>query len=150
MRQLLERSFTVAATPEVAWAALVDADAWPSWAHHIQRIELTPPGRVEPSTEAVIVLTNRTKASVAVTDFDPGRRFLWQGRFLWMGLAYDHTIQPADGGTRITFTVEGSGPGAASIGRLFARIYGRNLDRAIPNLQAQLDHTHPLSEGATQ
>ena len=61
-----------------------------------------------------------------------------EGRFLWLELGYDHTIEPTDDGTRITFAVDGDGVGIASLGRLFAHIYARNLDRAIPRLQAQL------------
>lgn len=138
MRQLLERSFPVEASPETSWATLIDARTWPNWAHHMSRVDLTPPGTVDPGTSAVLVLTNRTKARVAVTAFEPGRRFRWEGRFLWLELGYDHAIEPADGGSTITFTVDGDGVGITSLGRLFARIYARNLDRAIPQLQAQL------------
>ena len=138
MRRLLERSFVVEATPAASWATMIDAQTWPRWARHISRVELTPPGVVDADTSAVLVLTNRTKACVAVTAFEPGRRFRWEGQFLWLGLGYDHTIEPTDDGTRITFTVDGDGPGVASLGRLFARVYARNLDRAIPELQAQL------------
>ncbi len=42
------------------------------------------------------------------------------------------------GRVSITFTVEGAGIGVDTIGRLFASIYARNLDRAIPRLQALL------------
>lgn len=140
MRPLLTRTFTVTASPQASWDALIHAEAWPAWAHHIRRVELTPAGPVGAATNAVIVLTNRTKARVAVTELEAGRRFRWDGRFLWLGLGYDHVVEPlADGGSRITFTVAGDGPGVASIGRLFARIYARNLDRAIPNLRSQLD-----------
>jgi len=141
MNQLLTRSFIVTASPDVTWSTLTDAQTWPTWARHIRRIELTPAGAVDATTSAVIVLANRTKARVSVSAFEPGRRFRWDGRFLWLGLGYDHVVEPADGGSRVTFVVEGAGAGVGSIGRLFARIYARNLDRAIPNLQAQLTQT---------
>ena len=140
MRELLKRSFSTTSAPEASWAALIDAEGWPSWATHIRRVELNPAGPVGPSTRAVIVLTNRTKARVAVTEFDPGRSFCWEGRFLWLGLSYDHVVQPTDhGGSKITFVVGGAGPGISIVGPVFARIYAGNLDRAIPNLQAELN-----------
>ncbi len=44
---------------------------------------------------------------------------------------------------RITFTVEGAGVGVNIVGRLFAAVYARNLDRAIPRLQALLRPPDP-------
>jgi hypothetical protein len=140
MRQLLSRTFSVDAAPDAAWETIVAADTWPVWARHIARVELTPPGRVGPSTLATIVLTNRTTARVAVVAYDEGRRFRWDGRFLWLALAYDHILEPTNtGGTTITFTVAAAGRGTGSIGRVFAAIYARHLDRAIPRLRAELD-----------
>lgn len=138
--QLLSRTFVVQAAPAEAWESMVAAESWPTWARHIARVELAPPGRVGPATRAKIVLTNRTTARVAVVAYDEGHRFRWDGRFLWLGIAYDHILEPADGGgTTITFTVAAAGRGAGSIGRVFAAIYARHLDRAIPRLRAQLD-----------
>lgn len=82
MRQMLSRSFEVQAPPDASWTTLIDAEAWPSWARHLSRVDLTPPGTVDLDTSAVLVLTNRTKARVVVTDFRPGRRFRWEGRFM--------------------------------------------------------------------
>ncbi len=140
MKRLLERTFPVATTPEAAWTTVADASAWPTWAGHLRRVDLTPTGLVTPTTEAKLTLSNRTTATVAVTEFDPGRHFRWEGRFLWLALGYDHTIEPTEDGTaRITFAVDGDGFGVSTLGRLFAAIYARNLDRAIPRLQAQLE-----------
>jgi hypothetical protein len=139
MRQLVERSFDVDVPVALCWDAMVDAETWPIWAHHIARIEVNPPGAIGPCTRARIVLTNRTAARVAVVAFDEGRRFCWVGSFLWLGLSYDHVVEPAeDGRSLVTFTVGAEGRGVGSIGRLFGRVYGRKLDRAIPRLQARL------------
>lgn len=74
-----------------------------------------------------------------VTEFQDGRRFRWQGRFLWLGLGYDHLVATDDTGrVHITFTVDGAGIGVNTVGRLFAGVYARQLDRAIPRLQTLL------------
>jgi Polyketide cyclase / dehydrase and lipid transport len=138
MKRLLTRTFTVDTSPEQTWEALTAAADWPRWAHHIRRVELTPPGPVGPTTKAVIRLTNGTSAKVSVTEFLDGRRFRWAGTFLWLDLAYDHRIEHVEVHTKVTFAVDGGGLGVNTIGRLFAAIYARNLDRAIPRLQTQL------------
>lgn len=75
MHRMLERSFYVAAAPAVVWRALIDAADWPTWATHLRRVEVTPRGPVGPSSTARLHLTNGTSATVAVTEFDDGRRF---------------------------------------------------------------------------
>jgi uncharacterized membrane protein len=139
MKRLLERTFAVDATAERAWAELIAAEQWPKWAPHLRSVEVTPPGPVVAGSSAKLKLQNRTSARVRVTKFEPGRRFRWDGSFLWMRLGYDHRLTTADSGSvRITFTVEGAGAGVNTIGRLFTALYARNLDRAIPRLQALL------------
>jgi Polyketide cyclase / dehydrase and lipid transport len=139
MKRLLERTFVVEAAAERAWAELLAAEQWPRWARHLRSVQVTPPGPVGPGSSATLRLKNRTKASVRVTEFEDGRRFRWEGSFLWMDLGYDHVVTTDDTGrVTITFTVEGAGVGVNTIGPLFASIYARQLDRAIPRLQALL------------
>lgn len=131
---MLERPFDVAAPAAAAWRALVAAADWPTWAPHLRRVEVTPRGPVGPSSTATLRLTNGTWAKVAVTEFEDRRHFRWEGSFLWLGLGYDHVVETVAQGSRITFRVDGWGRGLNTVGRLFARIYARNLDRAIPRL----------------
>jgi len=139
VKPLLERTFAVEAAAERAWAELVAAEQWPRWAQHLGSVQVAPPGPVGPGSSATLKLKNRTKARVRVTEFEDGRRFRWEGSFLWMRLGYDHLVTIDDTGqVRITFTVEGAGVGVDTIGRLFASMYARTLDRAIPRLQALL------------
>ena len=139
MKRLLERTFPVEAAAERAWAELVAAEQWPKWAHHLRSVQVTPPGPVGPASSATLKLANHTRATVRVTEFEEERRFRWEGSFLWMDLGYDHVVTTDDTGrVTITFTVEGAGVGVNTIGPLFAGIYVRQLDRAIPRLQALL------------
>ena len=42
--------------------------------------------------------------------------------------------------TEIGFVLDGAGFCVGVLGRLFAAIYARNLDRAIPNLIREMEH----------
>jgi hypothetical protein len=147
MKRLLERTFAVEATAERAWAELVAAEQWPRWALHLRSVEVTPPGPVRPGSSAILKLANRTRVTMRVTQFQDRRRFRWEGAFLWLRLGYDHVVTDENGQVGITFTVEGAGAGVDSIGRLFANVYARNLDRAIPRLQALLQSPDPARPG---
>ena len=139
MRRVLERSVTVQASPSSSWNHLIEPAHWPSWAHHIRRVEMTPPGRARLGSTGRVRLKNGTSARQVVVTMEEGRRWRWDGKFLWLDLVYDHVFQAtADGGTRVTFTVDGGGIGEGSLGRLFAAVYARNLDKALPNLAAEL------------
>jgi hypothetical protein len=144
MKRLLERTFVVEAAAERAWAELVAAEQWPRWARHLRHVEVTPPGPVGSGSSATLKLTNHTTARLRVTAFQDGRRFRWEGSFLWLGLGYDHLVTTDEvGRVHISFTVEGAGVGVSTIGRLFASVYARSLDRAIPRLQALLRSPDP-------
>lgn len=47
---LLERRFRVKVSVERAWAHLERVERWPSWARHIRRAELRPPGVLVPES----------------------------------------------------------------------------------------------------
>jgi Polyketide cyclase / dehydrase and lipid transport len=144
MKHLLERTFVVEAPAERAWAELLAAEQWPRWARHLRSVQVTPPGPVRPGSSATLALTNHTRATVRVTEFQAERRFRWEGSFLWLDLGYDHLVTTDDSGrVRITFLVDAAGLGVNTIGPLFAGIYARNLDRAIPRLQALLRSPDP-------
>jgi hypothetical protein len=136
---ILERSFPVAAPPERAWALLVRAEQWPQWAQHIRSLSLEPAGPLGPGSRGAIRLKNGIRSTFRVTLFEPGRRWEWVGPFLWLTVAYDHVVAPGEGGgSRVDFRLRASGFGAGTLGRIFARVYARDLDRAIPRLQALL------------
>lgn len=61
----------------------------------------------------------------------------WVGGLPGVLVLYDDRFESSgDGATTMTWTVSLEGPLAAVIRPLFARVYGGNVDRAIPRLQA--------------
>jgi hypothetical protein len=135
MIALLRREFIVDVPPEQAWQQLARLGEWPGWAKHIKQIQVQPPGDLGPTSVGTIYLTNGFKTVFRVTEFNPYRNWKWVARLLWMMVHYDHwfeAITPAR--TKMTWIVAGSGLGAGTLGRLFAKVYSKSLDRAIPLL----------------
>jgi hypothetical protein len=81
MKRLLERTFVVEAAAERAWAELLAAERWPRWAQHLRSVQVTPPGPVGPASSATLKLTNHTRATVRVTEFEDERRFRGRAHF---------------------------------------------------------------------
>jgi hypothetical protein len=139
VRLALTRTFEVAASRARVWAHLERLQDWPTWAGHIRSVTATPPGPLTPATVGVIRLKNGIRSSFRMTDLRPPDAWTWAGRFLWMPIRYDHVFEErGPERTRVRFDVFAGGLGNQTLGRLFAWIYGKNLDRAIPRLVAQL------------
>jgi hypothetical protein len=135
MITLLRREFTADVPLEAAWRHLARVEQWPSWARHIKRVEVTPPGELGPHSTGVLHLSNGVRSAFTMTEFNPPRNWKWRGPFLWLTVDYNHLFEgssPAQ--TRLTWVVEAEGFGVSVFGRLFATVYNKNLDRAIPLL----------------
>ena len=140
MRVLVHRQFEVARSMSVVWSNLARPAAWPSWAKHIKSVDIEPPGLLTASSSGVVRLRNGVRSRFDVVTFSEGQRWMWAGKFLWLRIEYDHVLEAVTPDrTRVTFDVAGGGFGAGSIGRLFAWIYAGNLDKAIPNLVAEIE-----------
>jgi hypothetical protein len=137
---LLRREFTVPVSLPRAWEHLARVEQWPSWAPHIKRIELQPPGELGPQSMGVLYLSNGMKPAFRVTELNPPHNWKWVGRFLWLTVLYDHWFESFDAGhTRLTWVVQARGFGATILGPRFARIYRGHLDKAIPLLIAEMN-----------
>jgi hypothetical protein len=136
------RDFVVDVPLEAAWHHFARAVQWPSWARHIKEVEVRPPGELGPDSTTRLRLSNGLSCAFAMTEFQPYRAWTWVGGFLWLTIHYDHQFEelgPAQ--TRIRFVIEATGFGVSLIGRLFARVYNKNLDRAIPLLVQEMNAT---------
>ena len=133
--RLLERRFRVKAPLDRAWRHLERVERWPTWARHIRRIDLTPSGSLRADSAGELVLTNGIRSTFRMEELNTRVNWKWTGPFLWIAVHYDHRFTDAGpAGTEIGFVLDGEGFGVGVFGRVFAAIYARSLDRAIPNL----------------
>ena len=135
MLELLRREFKVDLPVEDAWRHLAHVEQWPSWAKHIKRIDVQPYGELGRNSTGIIRLTNGIKSSFSMTEYNPYANWKWVGGFLWLTVHYDHRFEEVSPEqTRLIWVVEATGFGVSVFGQLFAKIYCKNLDRAIPLL----------------
>ena len=140
MIELLRREFTVQLPLKKAWQHLARLEEWPSWARHIRQIKVQPPGDLAATSQGTLHLKTGIKPCFKVTEFNPPCSWKWVGGFLWATVHYDHHFEALSSAqTKMTWIVEGTGFGISVIGRLFAKVYARDLDRAIPALVAEMN-----------
>ena len=138
--RLLERRFRVKATPETVWEHLERVERWPSWARHIRRVDLSPPGPLREDSQGTLHLKAGIRSTFRMEELALRRNWKWAGPFLWLTVHYDHRFERLGSNeTEVRFVLDGEGFGVRVFGRIFAKIYARNLDSAIPNLIVELE-----------
>ena len=149
MIRLLQRQFEVPVPLAAAWRFLARVEEWPRWAAHIRRVDVSPRGEVGPASSGCIHLRNGIRSTFRMREFQPGQNWKWAGPFLWLTVHYDHQFDAmAPSRTRLTWVVDAEGFGAAVFGRIFAGVYSRNLDKAIPVLVSSIGRMNRGGDGA--
>jgi len=139
MLDLIWREFEVDVPLEAAWQHLAEVEKWPSWARHIKQVELIPKGELTLSTVGRFRLASRVNSDFRMIELNPFQNWKWVGPFLWLVVQYDHRFEKVhERCTKLTWLVSADGFGVSVLGRLFAAIYNRNLDRAIPLLISEM------------
>jgi len=142
----IRREFTVDVPLAAAWQHLASVERWPSWAKHIRRAELVPHGQLTSQSSGAFHLGNGIRSTFRMAEYNPHHNWKWVGHFLWLSVSYDHRFyELAAERTKLVWVVEIKGVGESSFGRAFAAIYRRNLDKAIPNLIAEMNSQHRCS-----
>jgi carbon monoxide dehydrogenase subunit G len=137
MIEAVHRTFRVEVSPAEAWARLAQIERWPEWAPHITAATVSPAGALGPASTGALRIRGLGRTAFRMTVWEPGRRWTWVGAMPGATVTYEHGFAPAgEAATTLDWVVSLDGPLAFVIRPLFARIYGRNLDRAIPRLKA--------------
>ena len=137
---LIDRQFMVNVSLERAWQHLARVDRWTTWARHIRHIELHPEGELGPQSSGVIQLANGVRSTFRMTEYNPRHNWKWVGKFLWLTIEYDHQFEALNSEkTKVRFVVDARGFAVGLFGRLFAVVYRRNLEKAIPRLVSEVE-----------
>lgn len=138
--EAVRRDFEVRVGQQRAWDLLSEVTRWTEWAPHIVRAEVDPAGPVGPDSTGTLHIRRFGTNQFVMTDWQPPNHWQWRGGIPGVDIHYDHEFTVVDRGTTLlTWVVVLDGPLARVISPVFARIYGSNLDRAIPRLQTWFD-----------
>ena len=137
----VERAFDVDVGRITAWSRLSEVARWPEWAPHITKVGLSPDGPLGPSSTGTLTIRRLGRNAFCMTAWEPPERWEWTGGLPGVRIVYDHRFaERRVDVTTLTWTVALAGPLGWLIRPMFARVYGRNLDRAIPSLQEWILH----------
>jgi hypothetical protein len=137
MIDAVRRTFRVDRSLSDAWSRFGQVELWPEWAPHIIAVNLSPAGDLGPTSTGDLRIRLFGRSTFRMTVWEPQRRWVWVAAMPGSTVTYEHRFEP-DGEAATTFdwVVFVDGPVAFLVRPLFAAIYGRYVDRAIPRLKS--------------
>lgn len=106
---MFELTIEIAAPPARVWEVMTDIDRWHEWTPSITSIE-----RLDNAPFAVgtRIRTRQPKLPAAlwkITAIDPGKSFTWTSVAPGLKVDATHQVEPAEGGSHVTLSIDYSG-----------------------------------------
>jgi carbon monoxide dehydrogenase subunit G len=113
-----EHTLHINARPEAIWAKFRDVATWKTWNAGIESIELEGP--FASGTWFTMKPPGQDAFRSRLVDVRENVGFTDETRIEDLVITVAHRLEPVDGGTRVVYAVQASGPGAAEIGPAIA------------------------------
>ncbi len=105
----LERSIGIAAPPDVVWGVMSDVERWHEWTASIDSVARLDAGPFGLGSRALVRQPRLRPATFEVTEFNPGRNFVWTTRSGGLEAVADHRVEATPEGTRATISLRFTG-----------------------------------------
>jgi uncharacterized protein YndB with AHSA1/START domain len=123
----MEHSAESSARPAAVWRRYVDVEHWSEWSQKgVERSSLD--GEFEEGTTGKSKAPGFPEGKFTLITVEPEKRFVSEAKFPGGRLTFEHMIEPADGGTRITHRATLDGP----LTFLWSQVIGRMIKRGMP------------------
>jgi hypothetical protein len=127
-----EHSAESKAAPEKVWERYTDVEQWPEWTKGVEEASLE--GEFEAGNHGMSKAPHLPKTRFELVDVEPGRRFVSQTKVPGGTIRFEHELEPAGEGTRITHRGTISGALEALWTPLLGRIVKRELPAGVERL----------------
>lgn len=132
-----EATVDVSAPARLVFDTYADVERWPSWTSSVTSVELLDRGPLRIGSRARIRQPKLPVSTWQVIRLDPGREFSWQVLGPGVHTTGTHRVDPlADDTSRVTATLEQTGPLGVLAGLAYARLTRRYLRTEVDGLKA--------------
>ena len=128
-----EESIETTGSPEAVWSIFSDPTREPEWDPGCVSAEMRGP--FAPGTEVRLKFKGSPARTVKLVDVSPPRSYSAEDRMPLCRMRFDHTVEEAGGGARITITQTIDGP----LAPLWSRLLGGRLASGVTEQLAGLD-----------
>jgi len=123
----MEHSAESSASAAAVWRRYVDVEHWSEWSQKgVERSSLD--GEFEEGTTGKSKAPGFPEGKFQLVTVEPEKQFVSEAKFPGGRLTFEHMIEPADGGTRITHRATLDGP----LTFVWSQVIGRIVKRGMP------------------
>lgn len=105
----VEHSIDIEAPPEVVWSVTADIEGWPEWTPTVKSVSCVSAAPFGLGSIARIKQPAQPEAEWVVTDFENGRRFVWESRRRGLHFVGTHEISQNSKGAKNLLRAEAKG-----------------------------------------
>jgi uncharacterized protein YndB with AHSA1/START domain len=105
----LQTTVEIQAQPAEVWHVLTDVERWHEWTASIDSIRLLNGSELAVGIRASIRQPRMPAVTWTVNEVTPNRSFTWSAESMGTETVATHSIEPVQGGTRVTLTIRQSG-----------------------------------------
>jgi uncharacterized membrane protein len=135
-------SVRIDAAPDRVWAVMRDIDRWHEWTPTITSITRLDDGPFAIGSRARVRQPRLPPADWRVTSLEENRGFDWESRAPGVRVLGRHRIEPLDGGSRVTLSIQYSGIAGSLLGRMLASLNRRYIALEADGLKRRAEsHT---------
>lgn len=135
MQRFFETTRHIDAPIQVVWEVLFDVARWPEWTPTISSVERLDDGPFQVGSRSKVRQPKLPQALWEVTEVAEGRSFTWEAKGPGMKTIARHEVVPDGTGSRVTLSIEQTGP----MGAVAALVWRRLTQHYIELEAASLD-----------
>ncbi|MCH8994725.1 MAG: SRPBCC family protein [Chloroflexi bacterium] len=128
------------APPQQIWDVLLDIERWPEFAPQFKSIVREDKEPLAIGKKARVTPHGFFGSVWTVSNFEPGRSFEWESDMLpGVHMAGNHIVETDGEGSKVTMSLDSSGPLAPVIALALGRIFRRNTQQEVEGLKAHIE-----------
>ena len=136
----ISNAIHIDAPPERVWRIMADVERWPEFAPQFQKIVRRQQGPLAMGSSATVTPKGFFGAVWTVVEYSEGRSFTWGANMLpGVHLSGGHIVEPDGDGTRVTLSLEASGPMWLPLAPALTRIFRRNVSQEGEGMKAFIE-----------
>ena len=136
----IELTVVIDADPEAVFSVQADPESWPRWASHMERLDLLDGSPFGLGSEVRIKPRGERAAVFRVIQYDPPRSFRWEAKVApGFGMVAGHKVEPYGGGSKVTLSLDLTGPLGAVLAPLLRRKLQTSVEKEAAGLKQFLE-----------
>jgi uncharacterized membrane protein len=138
MRRSFETTRHIDAPAQPVWEVLFDVARWPEWTPTIDSVERLDAGPLQVGSRARVRQPKLPQALWEVTEVVDGRSFTWEAEGPGLRTIARHEVVPDGAGSRVTLSIEQTGPMGAVAALVWRRLTQRYIQLEAESLDKRV------------